>query len=82
LIENGARAGQRVVVGTLADLPERAAAHAVCSPALLILGEVAGLATELAWFGAVPIAGPAIGPAVSRVAPHPQPGHEAVPCTA
>ena len=58
LIENGARAVQRVVVGTLANLPERAAANAVRSPALLVIGEVASLATELAWFGAPPIDGP------------------------
>ncbi|BFI96366.1 MAG: siroheme synthase CysG [Rhodanobacter sp.] len=55
LVENGSRANQRVVTGTLADLPERAAAHAVRSPALLILGEVAGLAGRLAWFGAPPL---------------------------
>ncbi|MDE3073133.1 MAG: uroporphyrinogen-III C-methyltransferase [Pseudomonadota bacterium] len=55
LIENGSRAEQRVVTGTLANLAERAAAHAVCSPALLILGEVAALATSLGWFGAPPL---------------------------
>ena len=32
--------------------PQRAAAHAVQSPALLILGEVAALASTLGWFGA------------------------------
>lgn len=56
LVENGARSDQRVIVGTLDNLPERAVAHAVHSPALLILGAVAGLAAELAWFGAAPIA--------------------------
>ena len=55
LVENGARAGQRVVTGTLAQLTERATAHAVRSPALLILGEVAALAETLAWFGAPPL---------------------------
>jgi uroporphyrin-III C-methyltransferase/precorrin-2 dehydrogenase/sirohydrochlorin ferrochelatase len=55
LVENGTRANQRVVTGTLADLPGRAAAHAVRSPALLILGEVAALAGRLAWFGAPPL---------------------------
>ncbi len=55
LIENGSRPEQRVVVGTLADLAETAAAHAVQSPALLILGEVAALATTLHWFGAAPL---------------------------
>jgi len=55
LIENGSRAEQRVVTGTLANLAERAAVHAVRSPALLILGEVAALATSLAWFGSTPV---------------------------
>ncbi|MFC5743393.1 siroheme synthase CysG [Dyella tabacisoli] len=59
LIENGSRADQRVVTGTLANLPERASAHAVHSPALLILGEVAALAESLAWFGQPPLGEPA-----------------------
>ncbi|MDE2317653.1 MAG: uroporphyrinogen-III C-methyltransferase, partial [Xanthomonadaceae bacterium] len=55
LVENGSRTNQRVVTGTLAHLSERAVAHAVRSPALLILGEVAVLAGRLAWFGAPPV---------------------------
>ena len=55
LVENGSRTNQRVVTGTLADLSERAEAHAVHSPALLILGEVAVMAGRLAWFGAPPV---------------------------
>jgi uroporphyrin-III C-methyltransferase / precorrin-2 dehydrogenase / sirohydrochlorin ferrochelatase len=55
LIENGSRPDQRVISGTLANLAERAAFHAVRSPALLILGEVAALATSLAWFGRPPL---------------------------
>jgi uroporphyrin-III C-methyltransferase / precorrin-2 dehydrogenase / sirohydrochlorin ferrochelatase len=55
LIENGSRPEQRVVTGTLADLPERARTHNVRSPALLILGEVAALAEQLHWFGARPL---------------------------
>jgi uroporphyrin-III C-methyltransferase/precorrin-2 dehydrogenase/sirohydrochlorin ferrochelatase len=58
LIENGSRPEQRVVMGTLANLAERAAAHAVRSPALLILGEVAALASTLAWFGSAPLGAP------------------------
>ena len=57
LIENGSRADQRVVTGCLENLPERARAHAVQSPALLILGEVAALAPSLAWFGQPPLGG-------------------------
>ena len=51
LIENGTRPEQRVITGTLAELPKLQRQHAVQSPALLIVGEVAALATELAWFG-------------------------------
>jgi len=55
LVENGSLPNQRVVCGVLGNLAERAAAHAVGSPALLILGEVAALAPSLAWFGAAPL---------------------------
>ena len=55
LVENGSRRDQRVLTGTLADLPQRARAHAVQSPALLLLGEVASLASTLHWYGAAPI---------------------------
>ncbi|CTP87750.1 uroporphyrinogen-III C-methyltransferase [Xanthomonas graminis] len=58
LVENGSRPQQRVVVGTLADLPDTARAHQVGAPALLILGEVAALATDLHWFGAAPLPAP------------------------
>lgn len=68
LIENGSRANQRVVLGTLADLPERADAENVRSPALLILGEVAALAKDLHWFGPAPVS-----PAVTMSSPAPTP---------
>jgi len=55
LIENGSRASQRVVTGTLDSLAETARQFKVQSPALLILGEVAALATPLHWFGAAPL---------------------------
>jgi uroporphyrin-III C-methyltransferase/precorrin-2 dehydrogenase/sirohydrochlorin ferrochelatase len=51
LIENGSRPEQRVLSGTLEQLPALAAEHAIRSPALLIVGEVAGLASQLQWFG-------------------------------
>jgi uroporphyrin-III C-methyltransferase/precorrin-2 dehydrogenase/sirohydrochlorin ferrochelatase len=64
LVENGSRADQRVVTGTLADLAAQARRHDVRSPALLILGEVASLSHRLAWFGAEPLGTPvAIGTA-------------------
>ncbi|KAF1687325.1 uroporphyrinogen-III C-methyltransferase [Pseudoxanthomonas broegbernensis] len=66
LVENGSRPEQRVIVGTLDDLTRTARAHAVASPALLILGEVAGLAAQLHWFGAAPLTPPA--PALAQAA--------------
>lgn len=55
LIENGSRSEQRVISGTLENLVELAFEHAACSPALLILGEVAALAEQLHWFGEAPL---------------------------
>lgn len=52
LIEQGTMAEQRVTGGTLATLPARAAD--VGSPALLIVGDVAGLAEQLQWFAQDP----------------------------
>lgn len=57
IIENGSRPEQRVITGTLDALPEIARDHGVRTPALLILGEVAALATRLHWFGAAPVDG-------------------------
>ncbi|GGD44127.1 siroheme synthase CysG [Pseudoxanthomonas indica] len=55
LIENGSRANQRVLAGRLEQLAVAAREHGICSPALLIIGEVAGLAVDLHWFGAPPL---------------------------
>lgn len=55
LIENGSRPQQRVVTGPLSELSRRANAHAVQSPSLLVIGEVAALADSLHWFGAAPL---------------------------
>jgi uroporphyrin-III C-methyltransferase/precorrin-2 dehydrogenase/sirohydrochlorin ferrochelatase len=55
IIENGTRPEQRVVLGTLADLPELARFHSVGAPALLVIGEVAALAARLRWFGSEPL---------------------------
>ena len=54
IIENGSRPQQRVLVGTLEELPELAAGQGVQSPALLVIGEVAALANRLHWYGAAP----------------------------
>ncbi len=68
LIENGTRHDQRVVTGTLATLVEAAQAHAVRSPALLVLGEVAALADRLHWFGTPPLQAPHVLPRALRAA--------------
>jgi len=54
IVENGSRPGQRVIVARLDELDQLAAAGDIRSPALLIVGEVAALATELNWFGQAP----------------------------
>ena len=65
LVENGSRPQQRVITGTLEELPEAAARHAVRSPAILIVGEVAALAETLHWYGMPPLsAGPALDPQI------------------
>jgi len=43
IVENATLPNQRIVRGTLADIVPRATAAAVVSPALLVIGEVAGL---------------------------------------
>ncbi|MBB5215035.1 siroheme synthase CysG [Parapusillimonas granuli] len=52
IIENGSRAGQRVLHGRLGELADAARRHAVKSPAILLVGEVCALAPQLEWFGA------------------------------
>ena len=51
IIENGTRKEQRVVTGELNDLANLIEREQIKSPALLIIGEVANLSKELAWFG-------------------------------
>ena len=48
VIQNGAPPEQRVVVGTLADIAERASA--IESPATTVIGEVVALREQIAWF--------------------------------
>ncbi|MGF1525863.1 MAG: uroporphyrinogen-III C-methyltransferase [Candidatus Competibacterales bacterium] len=50
VVENGTRPDQRVVTGTLADLPAEVQATEVAGPSLVIVGEVVGLQGSLAWF--------------------------------
>ena len=55
LVVNGTRPEQRVIVTDLASLPEAAHRHSIDSPAMLFVGNVAGMATRFAWFGRHPI---------------------------
>jgi siroheme synthase len=48
VIQQGATPEQRVVVGTLADIAERASS--IESPATTVIGEVVALREQLAWF--------------------------------
>ena len=50
LIEQGTTAQQRVIVGTLASLPQQVAAANVHAPTLLIIGKVVTLHDSLGWF--------------------------------
>lgn len=65
LVENGSRPEQRVIVGTLDDLPELARRHDVRPPAMLFVGEVAALAAQLHWYGAAPIGADAEHPSTA-----------------
>ncbi|MGB5102556.1 MAG: siroheme synthase CysG [Steroidobacteraceae bacterium] len=54
IVENGSRPEQRVTVARLDELDQVAAGGDIRSPALVIVGEVAALATDFSWFGQVP----------------------------
>jgi uroporphyrin-III C-methyltransferase len=53
IVQDGTLASQKVLVGTLADLPERAKLAGLTSPCLIIVGEVVKLHHELAWFSPI-----------------------------
>lgn len=50
LIEHGTTVRQRVVTGTIRDLPRLAAEHRLDAPTLVVIGEVVRLRDRLAWF--------------------------------
>ena len=54
VIENGTRAGQRVITGTLESLLEKTSQAGVKSPALIIVGSVVSLRGKLSWFANKP----------------------------
>jgi uroporphyrin-III C-methyltransferase len=51
VVQQGTTLDQRVVCATLADLSARVAEAGLCSPCLIIVGEVVRLRDQLAWFG-------------------------------
>ena len=50
LVEKGTTPAQRVIAGTIADLPSRVKAARVRAPTLIIVGGVVGLRDRLNWF--------------------------------
>lgn len=50
IVEKGTTPQQRVITGTLENLPERVIQHQVGAPTLLIIGEVVQLQFTLGWF--------------------------------
>ncbi len=56
MIENGTRPDERVVPGVLADLGRMAAEHGIAGPALLVIGEVARVASARGLADAAPVA--------------------------
>jgi len=69
VIERGTTPGQRVVTGTLADLPELVTTAGLHPPALTVVGDVVRLREVLAWHDTQPLAGRRV--LVPRVRPHP-----------
>ncbi len=57
VIQSGTLAAQRVVLGTLADVADRAERSAIRPPALAVVGEVAALHPHLRWFECKPLFG-------------------------
>lgn len=51
IIQQGTVPQQRVVTGTIENIPERATAASIKSPAVIVIGAVVNLSDPLAWFG-------------------------------
>ena len=54
VVDNGTRANQRVVTGTLATLADKVAAAELRGPTIIIVGTVITLRDKLGWFDAAP----------------------------
>ncbi|HIY82490.1 uroporphyrinogen-III C-methyltransferase [Rubneribacter sp.] len=64
LVRWGTMPGQEVLEGTLSNIAERARAEGFQAPAVIVVGQVAGLRARLAWYAPGPLAGTAV--AVTR----------------
>lgn len=64
VVQDGSIATQKVVTGTLADMPERVARAGLKSPCLTLIGDVVKLHDSLAWFTPVApmVAPPPVAP--------------------
>ena len=56
-VENGTTGAQRRCDADLGTLPERAAAMGIRSPAVIVVGAVCALASQLCWFDQLPLRG-------------------------
>lgn len=56
MISAGTTPAQKVIVAPISELPERTASEALPSPALLIVGDVVGLADQIGWYKGIDIA--------------------------
>ncbi len=65
-VQWGTRPDQRLATGTLADIAERVAGEGLTAPLVTVVGPVAGLAAELAWFDPGPLAGRRVAVTRSR----------------
>ena len=65
-VQWGTRPDQRVVTGTLADIADRVAEEGLSAPLVTVVGPVAELAGELAWFDPGPLAGRRVAVTRSR----------------
>lgn len=57
MISNATMPEQRVVVGTLADIAEAVARAALITPAILVVGDVVALRSQISWFDSRPLFG-------------------------
>jgi uroporphyrinogen III methyltransferase/synthase len=56
-IQWGTTAGQKTALATVATLADEAASAGIAAPAVVVVGECAGLRPELAWFEKLPLFG-------------------------